>query len=176
MIKNKIFIFLFLVLVVNQNLFSKEFKSKHGFSITYPNNWYFTNDIENFNSIYDAEEVGGNHFSIYNYDFSKIEYGSEVFEGNHLKLEVNIFKFKEKTFKNWLSKMKDSNEKIFSISDVVIGKRIFYQVNSMIENLEYVVFYFQIKTYIISFVFYPQEEKKHLKVIKEIIKTFEFKK
>lgn len=130
---------LVLILFYQLNLFSKDYKSKHGFSISYPKNWYLTNEIENYSSIQEAEEIGTNDFSIYNYQPATIDYEPELFKFGHLKIEVAIYSSREKNFHKWFAKQeKDTSEKIISISKIGIGNKKFYQVKSI--NL-YLAFY-----------------------------------
>ncbi len=70
----------------------QKFTSPHGFSISYPKGWNITSFVDNYETLQDAQRVGGNFVEITSYapDDAAVK-SANVFTPDKLKVEVWIY-------------------------------------------------------------------------------------
>ena len=101
-----------------QNPQTKTYKSKHGFSIDYPDDWRLETYMEDYESLRAAEKDAGNYFSIMSYqeDDPRIK-SYHYFPADTLKIEVWVFP----NYGGTLAEMITQTKGITKIDDFTIG-------------------------------------------------------
>ncbi len=78
--------------IAQANIPMQKFTSRHGFSINYPSGWRLTSFAENYETLQDAQRVGGNFVEITSYAANDAAVKSaNVFTPDKLKVEVWIY-------------------------------------------------------------------------------------
>ncbi len=152
-----------------------EYVSKLGFAIKYPSDWKLYSTIEEFANIKAAEDVGGNHFSIYNYDI----YKATPTHQNITKIEVWLFEnikqpnaFHKKSFDLLNSQLEGSKKRTLLID----GKKAFKINKNLKDNggcgfqKLLTIYYRTGKRGVIFNCYYDTE----LPEVDSIVKTFKF--
>ncbi|MEK7605203.1 MAG: hypothetical protein AAB478_01630 [Patescibacteria group bacterium] len=88
------------------------------FSVKYPANWIIESNLEKYPSIQDAEEVSGNHFSVWSTDQSKL--GSQSVPSDELKVEANVYTNITQSLDNWA---KAANGEILKSENITINSK-----------------------------------------------------
>ena len=127
------------------------YQSIHNFIIDYPKNWRYDSTIEKFESIKEAEKVGGNHFSIFSYPLdNSYNPGGEVPQ-NELKIETSIYGNVQGSLDQWINSFAIENTVLKTESILINGKnakKVLYAGDGKIETREndspiLIIFYFK---------------------------------
>jgi len=150
------------------------FKSKHGFSIQYPANYFLVDHhkIENLDTL--PNEYA--YFEIDNYDMSKV-HGSEFFPKNMFRLYISICKTKFSSYEEWI-KDYPGTRNVTSIEDIklnsgtakVIKYKYYNEMDNQEEESTYI--YFLNDKIQVRFDWNPEDHSIYLTEIYNIIKSF----
>lgn len=128
----------------NKKTSTATYKSKHGFSIEYPQAWRLEAQIEEYESLDEAEKEGGNYFAVMSYqeDDPRMK-GFHFFPADTLKIEVWIFPDYRKSLAELITETKE----IKRIDDFEIGgkkaKKVWQVIDDgMLEGEEVYSIYF----------------------------------
>ena len=172
--KQLVFISIIISLLCYSNLNANKYSSNFGFSIIYPNNWYLYSHLDDYKTLKEAQEAGGNYFHITNYNPDTAP-GTSEFRENDIKIAIYFYKLNNKSIDNWIKvQCKNNESKILSKTKVLLGNKSFFKILTVSGDAEYTIFYYSNGKHIAEFVFYPPYTKQLNKII-DIIKTFEFK-
>lgn len=133
------------------------YKSKHGFSIKYPEAWRLETQIEDYESLEEAEKEGGNYFAVMSYqeDDPRMR-GYHYFPTDTLKIEAWIFP----NYRKSLAELITETKGIDRIDDFEIGgkkaKKVWQVIDEgMLEGEEVFSIYFVDEEKKVVFTCYP---------------------
>lgn len=102
---------------------------KAKFSIKYPENWRVESTVDNYSTVAEAEQAGGNHFAIWSFQ-NEYKYGVRPIPQNELKIEANLYSNFTKTLEEWIKEQQN----IIKTEDILINgktaKKIWQNFNS----------------------------------------------
>jgi hypothetical protein len=118
-----------------QNPHTKTYKSKHGFSISYPDGWRLETYMEEYKDLRAAEKDAGNYFDIMSYQEGDPHINSyHYFPADTLKIEAWVFP----NYSGTLAEMITQTKGITKIDDFMIGgkkaKKVWQRVEEGVDE------------------------------------------
>jgi hypothetical protein len=118
-----------------QNSQTKTYKSKHGFSISYPDDWRLETYMEEYGDLRAAEKDAGNYFDILSYQEDDPRMNSyHYFPADTLKIEAWVFP----NYGGTLAEMITQAKGITKIDDFTIGgkkaKKVWQRVEEGVDE------------------------------------------
>ena len=133
------------------------YKSKHKFSIKYPEAWRLETQVEDYESLEEAEKEGGNYFAVMSYqeDDPRMK-GYHYFPADTLKIEAWVFP----NYGRSLAELITETKGLDRIDDFEIGgkkaKKVWQVIDEgMLEGEEVFSIYFVDKGKKVIFTCYP---------------------
>ncbi|MEQ9618968.1 MAG: hypothetical protein RIG61_07310 [Deltaproteobacteria bacterium] len=159
----------------NKKTSAEVYKSRHGFSIKYPETWRLETQVELYESLDEAEKEGGNYFAVMSYqeDEPRMK-GFHYFPADTLKIEAWIFP----DYGNSLAELITETKGIARIDDFEIGgkkaKKVWQVIEEgMLEGEEVYSIYFVDGGKKVIFTCYPNYTRLTDK-FEEVVGSFRF--